>query len=101
MAAPLRVLYVAPEVAPWAKTGGLGDIAQALPRALAAEGAELRVLVPAYPSLARAFPHARMIAGFPSSGGAFPAARLLEAPGEPTLWLLECPEYYARPGGPY
>jgi len=101
VAPPLRVLYVAPEVAPWAKTGGLGDIAQALPRALAAAGAELRVLVPAYPALARAFPDAQMIAGFPSSGGAFPAARLLEAPGEPTLWLLDCPAYYARPGGPY
>jgi len=101
MAQPLRILYVASELAPWSKTGGLGDVAQALPRALAAAGADVRVLVPAFPALGNAFPEAQQILELPSPGGAFAAARLLEAPGEPALWLLDCPAYYARPGGPY
>jgi len=33
--APLKVLFVASEVAPFRKTGGLADVAGALPRALA------------------------------------------------------------------
>jgi starch synthase len=101
MAPPLRILYVAPELAPWSKTGGLGDVAQALPRALAAAGADVRVLVPAYPALSGAFPEAKPILELPDPGGALAPARLLEAPGEPALWLLDCPAYYARPGGPY
>jgi len=96
-----RVLYVTPEIAPWAKTGGLGDVAQSLPRALAVEGAELRILVPAYPDLRAAFPRARTIAELPSPGGALPPARLLEAMGEPPLWLLDCPLLFQRPGNPY
>jgi starch synthase len=101
MAPPLRILYVAPELAPWSKTGGLGDVAQALPRALAAAGADVRMLVPAYPGLGKAFPEARQILELPSPGGALAPARLLEAPGKPALWLLDCPNYYARPGSPY
>ena len=97
----MRVLFVTPELAPWVKTGGLGEVAQALPTALAAAGAQLRVLVPAYPALRAAFPQARTVAQFPSPGGALPPARLLEAPGSPPLWLLECPSLFEREGSPY
>lgn len=97
----VRVLFVTPEIAPWAKTGGLGDVAQSLPRALAAEGAELRILVPAYPQLCAAFPQARAVAELPPPGGSLPAARLLETEGVPPLWLLDCPSLFERPGNPY
>ena len=97
----MRVLFVTPEIAPWAKTGGLGDVAQSLPPALAAEGAEPKILVPAYPSLRAAFPQARLVAELPSPGGSLPAARLLEAAGDPPLWLLDCPPLFERPGNPY
>jgi starch synthase len=100
MAHRLRVLFVTPEAAPWAKTGGLGDVAEALPRALAAAGADVRVLVPAYPSIARELARKAVIAEL-APFASFPPARLLGAPGEPALWLLDCPAYYARPGGPY
>jgi starch synthase len=100
MAQRLRVLYATPEAAPWAKTGGLGDVAEALPRALEAAGADVRVLVPAYPSITRELSRTAVIAEL-APFATFPAARLLEAPGEPALWLLDCPAYYARPGGPY
>ena len=49
---PLKVLFVTPECAPWAKTGGLGDVSAALPAALGALGHDVRVLMPAYRSLA-------------------------------------------------
>jgi len=99
--AALRVLYVTPEVAPWVKTGGLGEVAQGLPPALAAAGARVRILVPAYPALRAVFPQARAVAEFPAPGGALPPARLLEAPAEPPLWLLDCPPLFEREGNPY
>jgi starch synthase len=49
----LRILLVASEVAPFAKTGGLADVAGALPRALAALGQDVRVLLPKYPGVER------------------------------------------------
>jgi starch synthase len=48
MAAPLKVLTLSAEVAPFAKTGGLGDVAGELPKALAAMGHDVRVAMPAY-----------------------------------------------------
>lgn len=45
----MKVLFVASEVAPFAKTGGLGDVSAALPRALRARGHDVRVVMPMYP----------------------------------------------------
>jgi len=45
---PLKVLHVASEVAPFAKTGGLGDVCGALPKALRRRGLDVRVVVPLY-----------------------------------------------------
>ncbi len=44
----MEILFVASEVAPWSKTGGLGDVASALPRALAARGHTVSVVSPRY-----------------------------------------------------
>jgi len=101
MSAARKVLFVTPELAPWAKAGGLGEVSRDLPRALAAAGADVRVLVPGYPALRAAFPAAREIARLDSPGGVLPPARLLDAAAEPRLCLLDCEPYYARGGGPY
>ena len=45
---PLKVLFVASEVAPYRKTGGLADVAGDLPRALARRGVDVRVVMPLY-----------------------------------------------------
>lgn len=46
-----RVLFVSSEVAPLAKTGGLADVASALPQALTDSGHEVRVVMPAYDTI--------------------------------------------------
>jgi starch synthase len=48
MARNLRVLFVASEAVPFAKTGGLADVVGALPNALKSLGADVRVLMPYY-----------------------------------------------------
>ena len=47
-ATPLRVLMVASEAAPFSKTGGLADVASALPRALGRLGHEVTLFTPRY-----------------------------------------------------
>ena len=44
----MKILFVTPECAPFVKTGGLGDVAAALPRALLALGHDVITLMPAY-----------------------------------------------------
>lgn len=45
---PLNILMVASEAAPFAKTGGLADVAGALPRELAKLGHDVRLVIPRY-----------------------------------------------------
>ncbi|MGH2723427.1 MAG: glycogen synthase [Actinomycetota bacterium] len=47
----LKVLFAAAEAYPFAKAGGLGDVGGALPRALAARGHQVRLILPHYPSV--------------------------------------------------
>ena len=44
----MNVLFVAAEAAPFAKTGGLGDVVGSLPRVLRQQGIDARVLIPQY-----------------------------------------------------
>ena len=48
MAEKLRVFFVSPEVVPFAKTGGLADVAGALPGALKRLGVDARLALPLY-----------------------------------------------------
>ena len=44
----MKVLFVAAEGAPFFKTGGLGDVAYALPKELRKQGVDIRVVLPYY-----------------------------------------------------
>jgi starch synthase len=44
----MEILFVCSELAPWSKTGGLADVARALPQALAARGHAVSVVSPRY-----------------------------------------------------
>ncbi|KAI3452297.1 hypothetical protein Pfo_008962 [Paulownia fortunei] len=50
----MNIILVAAECAPWSKTGGLGDVAGALPKALARRGHRVMVVAPRYGSYAEA-----------------------------------------------
>jgi starch synthase len=45
---PLKVLFLSAEVVPFAKTGGLADVAGSLPKAIRALGHDIRVAMPRY-----------------------------------------------------
>jgi starch synthase len=97
---PVRVLSVASEVFPLVKTGGLADVAGALPSALAAEGVTVRTLVPGYPAVLEALPDATQVCRLGDLPGG--PARVVEAriPGL-DLFVLDAPHLFARPGNPY
>ena len=44
----MKVLYATSEAAPFLKTGGLGDVLGALPKAVAEEGIDASVIMPLY-----------------------------------------------------
>lgn len=44
----MKVLFVTAECWPFVKTGGLGDVSYALPKALKREGVDIRVIMPKY-----------------------------------------------------
>lgn len=48
MSKKLNILFCSPEVTPFSKTGGLGDVAGSLPKALAEIGCKVRVITPKY-----------------------------------------------------
>ncbi len=99
-AAGRPVLSVASEVAPLVKTGGLADVAGALPGALAPLGWDLVTLVPGYPAVLSALGDRRELWWW---GGLFGGeARLLAGrAAELELLVLDAPHLYARGGGPY
>ena len=47
----MKIVFAASEAAPYIKTGGLGDVGQALPKALASEGHTVKVFLPHYGSI--------------------------------------------------
>jgi starch synthase len=96
----MKILYVASEVAPYSKSGGLGDVAHALPRALSARGHEVRVVTPLYASarVPNAVDSGRSIRLRFPFGEQRAAIRLdLPAPRN-EVWFLDNREFYGRPG---
>ena len=51
----MKVLFISSEAAPFAMTGGLGDVTGALPAALAAKRAGVRVMLPLYDCIAEEY----------------------------------------------
>ena len=44
----MKILFVSPEAVPYAKTGGLADVAGALPKSIAAQGHSVALIMPLY-----------------------------------------------------
>lgn len=96
----MNILSVASEVYPLIKTGGLADVAGALPLALDRLGIRTRTLLPGYPAV------------MSKIGAAHPLMQFADLLGEPAtllattyegldLLVLDAPSLFDRPGGPY
>ena len=100
---PLRILLASSEIAPFAKTGGLADVAAGLGRYLGGQGHDVRLLMPAYGRIdADRFtfePHPRLqdmslelgTHSFPCSVTTSPLPK-----SEVQVMFLRCPELYGR-----
>jgi len=96
----IEVLSVASEVYPLIKTGGLADVAGALPLALAETGVTMRTLVPGYPAVLAKLTGGREVAQFEDLFGF--RGRLIAGRVEGLdLIVLDVPPLYDRPGNPY
>src|SRR3954447_18584865 len=96
----MKVLSVASEVFPLIKTGGLADVAGALPLALEPLGVEMRTLLPGYPSVMDKLGDTQLVTEIPWLLGQ--SARLLSTSlAGLDLYILDAPAYFDRPGGPY
>jgi len=96
----IAVLSVASEAVPLVKTGGLADVAGALPAALAGHGVAMTTLLPGYPQVLAAVKRAKVVHRWDSLLGE--EARLLSAKvAGRALLVLDAPAYFQRPGNPY
>jgi starch synthase len=104
----VKILHVASEASPYSQTGGLGQVAGTLPRAIADLGHEVSLLTPLYPRAADALAAAGaapLVTGIdlaPVIGGFRFEARILEVRAEADDRSLErlfvdCPALYDRP----
>lgn len=96
----MEVLSVASEVYPLIKTGGLADVAGALPLALKPKGIRMRTLLPGYPSVMAKLKNAERVGGFDNLFGA-PASVLSSNIDGLDVLVLDAPAQYERAGGPY
>lgn len=97
----MKILSVASEIHPLIKTGGLADVAGALPGALAGLGVEMRSLVPGYPAVMKTLGKKRAVAHpYPDLFGA-PARLVDAATAGLDLLVLDAPHLFDRPGGAY
>jgi starch synthase len=99
----MRVLYITTELYPWVKSGGLGDVAAALPPALIAQGVDVRLLLPGSRGFLDAFGGITDVVRLTTP---FAAERVrvarAELPGTQRLaYLVDDPAFYDRPGSPY
>jgi starch synthase len=99
----MKICFVASEVAPLAKTGGLADVAGALPRYLHGRGHDIRLFMPLYSSIgltALGAAHVDVAQDVPVQLGVHQYRfSLLEArlPGSSvTIYLVHCPAVFDR-----
>lgn len=96
----MKILSVASEVFPLIKTGGLADVAGALPIALAPLGISMRTIMPGYPVVLDKLGETRKVAELPDLLGK-PAKLLFAEHAGLELYVVDCPDLYDRDGGPY
>lgn len=97
---PIKVLFATAEVAPLMSTGGLADVAAALPKALKQAGHDVRIIMPFYgtlPALPESARRGMCVAhmGTHTAYGALWETRLPDT--DIPLYLIEHGHYFHRP----
>jgi starch synthase len=96
----MKILFVASECAPFAKTGGLGEVIGALPKALEKLGLDVRVVMPLYAGMPwHQFEPLEGVVSVPMwFGTAHARVRLGRLPGSQVpVYCLEHHRYFDRP----
>ena len=98
----LKVLQVSAEIYPLVKTGGLADIAGALPAALRTVGCETRAVLPGFSPILADLQDAKILCELSAPWG----DRVLVRSGTLatlglTAYVIDVPQMYCRPGSPY
>jgi len=97
----MRVAYVSTEVFPALKTGGLADVNAALPGALIAAGADVRLLLPAFPAFEAAVVDAQVVVRLQAPIGDIEVQIVRGVLGGVPVYLIKAGGLFARPGNPY
>ena len=99
----MRVLHAAAEIYPLLKTGGLADVAGALPAVLKEQGADVRLILPGMPAIIGGLRDLEPVATLgPAFGAAQLTLRLGRMPdGDLSAYVLDAPWLFDRPGNPY
>ncbi|MCI0488560.1 MAG: glycogen synthase GlgA [Blastocatellia bacterium] len=94
----MNILLAASEVVPYAKTGGLADVAAALPKALARLGHQVRIVMPRYDT-------EQIVEGSGSLQGRLhvpfnfttrTSAVYVDRSGEVPVYFIDAPQYFSR-----
>lgn len=96
----MKVVFIASEGVPYSKTGGLADVVGALPKALAAAGHQVDVILPRYRMTkpGPVLPDGRGITVPLPSGIRFVSVESGEDTGGARYCLVDFPEYFDRQG---
>ena len=99
----MKVLHVGAEIFPLVKTGGLADVLGALPQALIATGADVRLLLPGLPAIVDAVLHQKTVCEIgPCFGAPRVTLRLGRMPySKVPVYVVDAPYRYRRAGSPY
>ena len=94
----MNILLAASEVVPYAKTGGLADVAGALPKALARLGHNVRVVMPRYKSEKIEAAGERLPGELrvPFDFGERRIEVYIDKSGEVPVYFIDAPEYFSR-----
>lgn len=87
-----KILFVAPEAAPFIKAGGLGEVAYALPRALENLGYDVRVMVPLYAGVNKE--KFRLV--MEKQGLEVPTGATGDSPNEPSYLICNVKKYISN-----
>ena len=96
---PMRIAVLSSEVVPFAKTGGLADVAGALPKALAKHDVDARIILPLYQQIDRSLLNDSVIEDVPVQWrGQIRPTRVYQSDtaGAPA-YLIDAPEYFSQP----